>query len=161
ELLVVIVIISILIGLMLPVLSHVRETTRKTAARDTVGQLVVCWKSYLNDYRCFPDESLTEMDLLAVSILAGSNYNHKGFAYMEFTAEQMTNGLVDPWGNRYQIALDNGVSPRDDTGAYDGKVTPFGAEVRRPVLVWSKGPDKSDVDAEARKDDLRNWREGE
>ena len=54
ELLVVILIIAILIGLLFPAFSAVRESARKTQARNDMTQIIAAIKSYQVEYQKFP-----------------------------------------------------------------------------------------------------------
>jgi len=145
EMLVVILIIGILIGFLMPALTKMRQYAWRARARDSVHQVVAAWKTYLNDYRKFPDGTvIIEMDTNAVGILGtrGRKQNER-YLYMEFRTAEQTNGFRDPWGELYQVALDNGMGglERDSTGPYDGIVTPPHAPggVGKSVAVWSKG----------------------
>lgn len=54
ELLVVISIIAVLAGILLPVAGSVMETARKTAAKNTVSQIVTAVKAFQTDYGVYP-----------------------------------------------------------------------------------------------------------
>jgi len=151
ELLTVIAIIALLVGLLLPVVHRVRRYAWRARAREDVYQVVVAWKTYLNDYRRFPTEQvdIVEMDPAAIELLNFST-NIQMFI-LEFTADQTARGFRDPWDNLYQVALDRGQA-RDST-AYDGKVEPPHGEVGRSVVAWSRGPDGED----ATEDDVTSW----
>jgi len=177
ELLVVMAIISVLMGILLPVLSKVRDQAKREKARHSVVQVAAAWACYLGDYRHFPEangspvaisQSGCEMDTNAMSILAGKDgfYNDRGFIYMDFATNDLkAGGLIDPWGTRYQVSLDNGLN--GDGGpakAYDGKVyVPHDTvgdppnSVPKSAVSWSKGIDKNDNTVLRRVDDVKSW----
>ena len=158
ELLVVIAIMLLLAGILLPVLHAVRRNAARATAREDVYQLVTAWKTYLNDYRRFPEDNvdIMEMDADTIAIM-NSSTNIQAFI-MEFTNVQRTNGFRDPWGGLYQVALDRGRVPRDTGAAYDGEVTPPHGTIFRSVVAWSLGPNGRDDTESAREDDVKSWR---
>jgi len=145
ELLVTMAIIAVIAGMLLTALTKARQSAWRARARDSVYQLVVAWKSYLNDYRQFPDIAITEMNTNAVSILGTTNtvYNDR-FLYMEFTKKEWADGFRDKWDELYQVRLDTD---------YDGKVTTPHGDVGKSIVVWSKGQDKTDNTT----DDIKSW----
>jgi prepilin-type N-terminal cleavage/methylation domain-containing protein len=163
EVLVVIGIIALLAGMLLGGLNAVRRRARKANARSAVDQIATAWTAYYVDYKHFPDVGpgssfkLKEMNEDAVHILHGNydlseypNHTHyqeknpRGTAYMEFH-EAHTGGFNDPWGNMYQLALDE--------EPYDNEVNAAGESLKRNVAVWSMGPDGTSGTA----DDVRSW----
>lgn len=160
EMLAVMGIIAILAGILLPILTKVRQYSKRAVARDICYQVATAWKSYLQDYRKFPALNLTEMNQQAIDILGttGTVYN-KTQMYLEFNTNELARGgMLDPWGGRIQFALDNGIS-RGDAVPYDGKVRvgSFG-NVYDSVAVWSKG-EKNGLNGttDDESDDVRGW----
>jgi len=158
ELLAVLAIISILVGVLLPVVGRVRLQAKITATREMVYQVEAAWKQYLLEHRSFPVDdgkknSIVEMTTNVMVVL------NSGQSYMEFTAEQIgKQGLRDPWGSLIQIALDNGKGDHDSTGPYDGFVTPrLGLSLTKDVGVWSWGPDKTEALPGDTGDDIVSW----
>ncbi len=165
ELLIVMVIIGILMGMFLPALSSARRKAKEIKAKDACTQLTIAWQSYLTEYRMFPSEmdnpampvNISEMNVNAVRILKGETYNSLGgHQFMEFTTNEVYRGFMDPWGELYQVALDNGpAGGSGDAVAYDGKVTtPQDGELTRSVAAWSKGQDKLTPSD----DDVKSWK---
>ena len=160
EILAVMGIIVILAGILLPILTKVRQYSRRAVARDLCYQVATAWKSYLQDNRKFPALNLKEMNQQAIDILGttGTVYN-KTQMYLEFgTNELAQGGMLDPWGGRIQMALDNGMS-WGDAAPYDGKVRvgSYG-NVYDSVAVWSKG-EKNGLGgtADDESDDVHGW----
>ena len=160
EMLAVVAIISLIVGILLPVLSKVRLYANRTRMKDIACQIATVWENYLTDFRCFPPLNITSMDITAIQIIGTktTSYN-KVFVYLDIgTNEWAKGGIYDMWGEKFQVALDNGKSWGDPT-AYDGKVLagPHGT-VYKVVAVWSKGlrngkggqPDDKD-------DDIKSW----
>ena len=165
ELLVVIAIIAILAGMLLPALSKVRDTAKKTEAREMMHQIRTSFKQYLVDYRKFPAEAITSTDSNVLAILSGTKngpmakYSYLAHKYMDVTTNELAQGFLDPWDSPYMIAIDNGQGPHDVT-AYDRKVTAgnYGEVVDVEVVLWSKGKDRDDASAATQRDDVRTWK---
>jgi prepilin-type N-terminal cleavage/methylation domain-containing protein len=167
ELLVVIAIIAILAGMLLPALSKVRATAKKTEAREMMHQIKTSFKQYLVDYRKFPAEAIRSTDSNTLAILSGTTngpmakYSYLGHKYMDVTTNELAQGFLDPWGSPYMIAIDNGQAPHDDATAYDRKVKAgpnYGEVVGVEVVLWSKGEDGDDTPGDGQKDDVRTWK---
>ena len=163
EMLVVIAIIGILAGLLLPALAAARERGRRTKARAMCHQIETAWKAYLEDYRSFSDgardvSGTTQMDDAAVAVLAAQNdtLNPRRRHYMEFTNDEMADGVTDPWSSDgdvrlYQVRLEAGgtidsgdIPHRSDEDSSD--------DLYRVVAVWSTGRNDGNPD-----DDVRSW----
>ena len=165
EMLVVTAIIGILAGLLLPALHAARERARRAKARTMCHQIETAWKSYLEDYRTFNDgardvSGFDEMDTVSVAVLAAQNVtlNPRSRHYMEFTNDEIANGMMDPWSTqgderRYQVQLES-----DGDGAIDAGDIPHrsdensSADLFRNVAVWSTGRNVNDPN-----DDVRSW----
>ena len=145
ELLVTIAIIVILISLILVGVYRVKEHARMVATKTEIEQIETAWKAYLDDYRVFPPDAITEMDEPTVDILSGRDTanNKRSFQYLDLRPGETE--MIDAWGNVYQVRLD------DD---YDNRVSVPGVGVlNRRVAAWSYGPD-GEADTE---DDIRTW----
>ncbi|MBT3294139.1 MAG: type II secretion system protein [Verrucomicrobia bacterium] len=147
EMLVVIAIIGLLVGLLMPALAAARERARRTKARAMCVQIETGWKAYLEDHRDFDAAGINDgdMDSGMVEILNGENDFSR--RYMEFSQEEVDNGMSDPWSPEpgdwpYQVAFDTG-----------GMVDVNGENVYRVVAVWSNGRDgEAGTD-----DDVKAW----
>jgi prepilin-type N-terminal cleavage/methylation domain-containing protein len=164
ELLVVIAIIAILAGMLLPALSKVRATAKKTEAREMMHQIRTSFKQYLVDYREFPAEAIMSTDINALAILSGTTngpmakYSYLGHKYMDVTTNELVKGFLDPWNRQYMITIDNGLGR--DTSAYDHSVVArtSGEIIDAEVILWSKGADGDDAPGDGQKDDVRTWK---
>ncbi|MDP7022852.1 MAG: prepilin-type N-terminal cleavage/methylation domain-containing protein [Kiritimatiellia bacterium] len=151
EMLVVIAIIGILIGLLVPALSAARERARRTKARAVCVQIETALKGFLEDHRSFDllDGSPTELDGDMAGVLSGTNTFSR--RYMEFSADEASDGMGDPWSTEgdvhyYWVAfsIDGVVSVPGEDGDED---------VYRVVAVWSNGKDGE----EGTGDDIKTW----
>ena len=164
EVMVVVGIMALLAGMLLGGLSAAKRRARKAQAKRDIDQIVTAWNAYYTDYKHFPDSGpgnsfkLTEMDNDAIRILqgnyAGSGYiekNPRKTKYLDFhkkytESEGGGNGMRDPWGNIYRIALDE--------EPYDGIVDAAGVKgLHHSAAAWSIGPDGVDETA----DDIHSW----
>lgn len=168
EILVVIGIMTMLAALLLGGLTAAKNKAKRTEARQVVAQIVEAWNAYYIDYRHFPNNgpgksfnNLTSMNVDAVRILQG-NYEEDGSAdnkwanknprhtrYMDFhkyyTEQSGFTGFKDPWGNVYQISLDED---------YDNQVTGNnGQKLNHIAVAWSMGPDGESGTG----DDICSW----
>lgn len=175
ELLVVIAIIALIIGILIPAVNKAQKAAWRMRTRDELSQIAQAWEAYLMEKRqlpgpnalnsVVPNEDIYEMDVTAVNILRGEyNTNTYGsLSYMEFSKEDMTDGMRDYWGARYQISMDNG-GAYDDGKAYNGIVNYRDATTAdnpaKTVIVWSKGR-KNGLDnyPDDPSDDLKSWKE--
>jgi prepilin-type N-terminal cleavage/methylation domain-containing protein len=164
EIMVVVAIMALLAGMLLGGLGAAKSKAKKTEARRAVSQIATAWNTFYADYKRFPNEmpgnafDLTEMNEDAVHIMHGqydlreypshSKYKDKNprlTAYLDFH-EGHTGGYLDPWGNVYQLRLDQ--------LPYDSKVdVPGQSGLQFSVAVWSNGPDGISGTA----DDVRSW----
>jgi prepilin-type N-terminal cleavage/methylation domain-containing protein len=170
EIMVVIGIMALLASMLLGGLKAANSKEKKTEARNAVDQIVTAWKVYYADYKHFPDTGngtsykITEMGQDAIRILqgnyAGDSWNEKNprkTVYIDFhglyTDQPDFTGFLDPWGNIYQVTLDE--------VPYDGKITVTESvngsqqivEKRLIAAVWSMGPDGINGTA----DDVHSW----
>lgn len=159
ELLAVIAIISLLAGILLPVLTAVRRQAWRSRARDTAYQIMTAFEAHLIDFRehpTYPDGRPWDFLEMSADALALLNTNKM---YLEGSREERQGGILDRWGTPYQVAIDNGATEHDVSGAaYDGRVTPYEGldAVKKKVAVWSKGPDREDGYGHT-KDDITSW----
>ncbi|MBM4144630.1 MAG: hypothetical protein FJ225_13730 [Lentisphaerae bacterium] len=155
--LVVMAIIGLLAGTTLTAVSQVRHAARRAEARDYNDQIVSALKSFLADYRRFPDLTVTTLNTDLMLVLSGQNTNSntKALRYMEFSSAEWANGEVrDPWGRAYRVAIDNGRGGNDDTKGYDSIVHPQDySPVRQYAVSWSWGRDG----VNATTDDVKSW----
>lgn len=130
ELLVVIAIIAILAGLGFGAVQGALNSSKRAQARNDVNQVASAVKAYALEYGRLPES--------AEVIAALTGENPKGIVFFEAKQAKGTppkNGLsggqlLDPWGNPYEVTLD------DD---YDNKVDYQGEEFLTTVVVASQG----------------------
>lgn len=162
ELMVVIAVIAILLGLIIPTYSGIREQARKTKARTTAKYLETGFREYYNYYRKWPSADSGPLAITGTlyQIMQGNNIggmNPGERAFIEFEvirgSNAPTESACDPWkynlfGNEswqaYRVQFDQDFNNQID---YDGAI------VYRSVLVWSPGPDRADYTD----DDIRSW----
>jgi prepilin-type N-terminal cleavage/methylation domain-containing protein len=165
ELLVVIVIISVLAGLSFPVYQGIRNSAKKTQAKNDVLQIVTAVNAFYTEYGRYPIASTVTTDIAATFGQGGSDskplfeelrgktttFNTRQIVFIspaEDTNLASPKGKVgsdgqfhDPWGSAYVIRIDadydNQISP-NPYGATNGA----GPEpVREGVIAWSLGKD--------------------
>ncbi len=131
ELLVVIAIIITLAGLGFAGLQGAMESSRKAQARNDVAQVAAAVKAYQLEYGRLPEEGNV------IGELTGDN--SKKIVFIELKAAKGAppkggisgNKLLDPWGQEYQIILDDN---------YDNKMDHDGATHFTTVIVETKPP---------------------
>ena len=150
ELLVTIGVIILLASLILTGLNVARARANSLRARNDINQIVTAWNAYLSDYR-IPPSDMTETGPEFARLMRGGNPqdNPRRLTYMDFHEDSQ--GMVDPWGNRYQYAF----------AGTDGVARPPHGNIRAPVAVWSMGPDGSSEMPEDRIDDVYSWRDAD
>jgi hypothetical protein len=150
------------------------QRVEKTQAQAEVKALESALKAYLNEYRGNPT-NLTIYDRIlggqtpettatgiqveegVVRMLRGENVNGqnpRGITFMDFAdATIVSNYFVDPWNQPYKYMLDY-----DYNGITHVWFTSNSGETNlpRPVAVWSRGPDGSDMNG-FRGDDPKSW----
>ncbi len=166
ELLASVGIIIVLASMILFGLNVARQRARTLEARSMSEQIQLAWEAYLADYQEFPFEGggstlQVESDIIMQTLRTRHSddppdvseyrsYNRRGYTY--FDIHHLSEGVRDPWGNFYQIALDMNNNGRVTVPADGG-----GQEtIRQSVAVWSMGRDgESGTSA-----DIRSWRSG-
>jgi len=143
ELLVVIAIIMILAGLLFPVIRGARLQAKKVQAKALVKAMQTAIEQFRSTYAVFPVIQSASDDVrlnssqyaTLVDTLAGNNPRKIRFL------DGVTAGkFQDPWKQDLEVVLDA------DYNQVIHKTIAVGlqADVNATVLVWSKGPDKSE-----------------
>ena len=146
EMLVVIAIISILAGLVFPALGLARQNAKKSKANSECQSLKTAIIMYESEFSCWPAKASSEGSALSsgdyitmCKMLTGDNAKKMMFYEVGVGFEE-SKGILDPWGNQYQVVLDTD---------FDGKIankgdvaTIAGKELRTRVGVFSFGVDK-------------------
>ena len=168
ELLTVIAIIAVLMGLLFPAMSAVKNAAKKAQAKNDATQIVNAVKAYYSEYGKYPTrengapgdtEFNTDNDQLfnVLRGIADQGYqlqlNPRRIPFLDVPiakgkGDNQKGGLategskigkyLDPWGNEYHILIDTN---------YDNKVSnPYSdnagfGDVYSGVIVWSLGKD--------------------
>lgn len=130
ELLVVMAIIAILAAILVPLAPRLIGTAKRNKAKGEVNSIVMAVKAYQNDYARMPGSGST--DTIKILIAEDNTQNPRKTVYLETEKADPTGRFLDPWGNQYNIELD------DD---YNGKVTYNGSTYTTSAVVYSNGPD--------------------
>jgi prepilin-type N-terminal cleavage/methylation domain-containing protein len=114
ELMVVIVVISILVGLLIPAILKAKEGAREKKARTEVYELQKAWGAYVQYHQernsNYTVPSYDVMDAAATGDLGGGNAD--GIVFMEFTPDELKDGFKDPWKELYYLEF---IDPDDVT----------------------------------------------
>jgi len=79
--------------------------------------------------------------------------NTRQIRFLDAPDKFAADGFIDPWGNRFGIALDLD---------YNSQITVGSQNLDRSVAIWSFGPDKQDDDGRSSgsgNDDITSWSE--
>ncbi len=172
ELLVVISIIAILVGLLFPALSLVKNQGEKAAAFADIANVTLALNAYVADYAVYPPEDLQvdagEDNSGIISVLraregADTRLNPMKKNYLDLQrANELGDGryrkgltpdgqLVDPWTHTFGIRWDadfDGVVALPPEAVGEGEPT-----VDLDIIVWSAGKDGET----GTNDDVKNW----
>jgi prepilin-type N-terminal cleavage/methylation domain-containing protein len=164
ELLVVISIIAILAGLLFPAVQGALEAAKKTQAKNDATNIANAITAYMGEYGKLPqaDSEQGSQDNAAImDTLSGTDAtsNPRKITFLEIpNAKNGKNGRVDgtgsyldPWGEAYWVAVD--VDYSEDMPDPAGG----GANLRKTVLVWSKGNKSKKADYENPKKWIKSW----
>ena len=151
ELLIAIAIIAILSAMLMPVVSHLTTTAKKTKAKAEMQSIITAIKSYESTYGILPfsgaetvmdrsdDDDYDNMMDTLTNVPAGSN--SRSIRFLDVPDGYTTNGYLDPWGNKYFIYLDTD---------YDGEIANVGpaGNITNPaygtVFIYSTGKNGTD-----------------
>ncbi len=164
ELLTVIAIIAVLMGLLFPAIGAIRETAKKTQAKNDLLNIVNAISAYYTEYGRYPslgggggDITVTggNNDLMDVlrGVSAGDSENPRRIVFLDAPIAKEIGGegsgrfiagvgddgnFVDPWGIAYNVRYD-GDYDNEITNPYTGGAGP--ADLRKGVIAWSLGKD--------------------
>lgn len=169
ELLTVIAIIVVLMGLLFPAITAVKEQAKKTQAKNDLTQIVNAIRAFYTEYGQYPCGAQTGadandyvaaddntqnilMDVLRVPSATNGNvttYNPRQVVFVDAPVAKdpvnPKNGIggsgrwYDPWGNAYRVKIDNNYNNQ--------LLNPYSANagfatLNTGVIAWSIGKDK-------------------
>lgn len=132
EILVVIAIIAILAALLMPAITAVRNSAKKTQARGQMNAIMTAVKTYESTYGVLPIPATWAnadigtpynqlMELLTCvkvgATQTGVIKNIRNIRFLDVPNNYSTLGYVDPWSNKYLIYMDTD---------YDGAISSVG-----------------------------------
>lgn len=111
ELLAVMMIILILAGILIPVLGAAKQSAREKQAKSELRELVKAWNVYYRTYTNWPagmpQGSAVQMTSTRVADLNGTSPNNLWrIKFMDFPSTALQDGFRDPWGNLYEVTID-------------------------------------------------------
>jgi prepilin-type N-terminal cleavage/methylation domain-containing protein len=162
ELLVVIAIIAVLMGLLFPAISLVKQNAKVTKAKSEMSAIIMAIKNYESTYGILPgsDAALAGYDpwvndpdhgdyndnydilmqiLTKVDMTSGGAQNEsdagnaRKVVFLDAPSDFAAKGYVDPWGSRYVVLMDV-ITDGGSDDPYDNKIT-----VKQDVSTKQKG----------------------
>jgi len=108
------VVVAVLLAVAFPVIQMAIANAKKQQAATEVQMLMAAVKSYRSVYGKWPYQTSADVDRTFFEEEEQSNLIHvlvrnnpRGIQFLETKEESMLDGcLVDPWGNRYIVAVD-------------------------------------------------------
>lgn len=179
EMLAVCAIISILAGLVIPIVGYAKTQTKKAKAKEEMNNLRVALRMFYQEYGYWPQTtSWTEMSSMlsgninpysgAAGPSFGSTNNTRSIRFMEFKRESLSSSAEfnDPWGMPYLVLMDAGNTVGavgdaawTDATREDGQVSnPAGGNaIQTQIAIYSFGADKTDGNGADNTDDVKTW----
>lgn len=159
ELLVTVSILAILMGLIVPVFSHMKESARRAMDKVTAKNLETAFRAYLDHYKTWPSSvgagEVKIAEELYNTLRGDKNTdNPDGLTFYEFSNTNTDNQAVDSFWDPAEPDNERVYRAMFDHD-YDNKITIGGSEIYRPVIVWGPGPDG--VNDSGAKDDITSW----
>jgi len=180
EMLAVVAIVTILAGLLIPIIGNVKNQAKNAKARAEIDSLRMAMTAYYREYGSWPPTAgTTWVDLstmlngnirpydgaaAAANSWAGTN-NPRAIRFMEFKRDSVDNSgnFVDPFGTNYCIIFDNGGIAIGKAGWTDGTQedsqvpNPDAGQIQASVAIYSWGANKVDDDGVNGTDDIKSW----
>lgn len=181
EMLAVVAIISVLAGLVIPVLGYAKTQAKKARAKEEMNNIRIAMTAYYREYGYWPHGSTSWTDLstmlngnvhpytgAAAAANAWSTTNNvRAIRFLEFRRESLSAAgeFLDPWGNPYRVLLDNGAVAFADAGWTDATsgresgtvANPAGGTIQSQIAVYSIGENETDDNGVNSSDDIKSW----
>ena len=159
ELLVTVSILAILMGLIVPVFSHMKDNARRAMDKVTAKNLETAFRAYLDHYKTWPSSvgpgEVKIADALYQTLRGDKNSdNPDGITFYEFSNTNTSDKAVDSFWNPAEHDNDRVYRALFDHD-YDNKISINGKDIYRPVIVWGPGPDG--INDSGTKDDITSW----
>ncbi len=154
ELLVTVSILALLLGLIVPVFSRMRDNARIASDKVTAKNLETAFRAYLDYYKEWPAGAIGSESKIEGSLyksLTGDNPD--SIVFYEFSNTNSPSRAVDAFWDPGEP--DNERVFRAKFDKYDSKISLGGATIRRPVIVWSVGPNGKNDQGSG--DDITSW----
>ncbi|MGI6088068.1 MAG: type II secretion system protein [Kiritimatiellia bacterium] len=159
ELLVTVSILAILMGLIVPMYGNMKKNARIASDKVTAKNLETAFRAYLDHYSTWPscvNDSEKKIEGDIYKMLSGeastANPNPDKIVFYEFSNTNAGDKAVDAfWGlgendneHVFRVKFDHN---------YDNVINHKNNVIRRPVIVWSVGPDGTNDTS----DDITSW----
>jgi type II secretory pathway pseudopilin PulG len=180
EMLAVVAIVTILAGLLIPVIGNAKNQAKNAKARAEIDALRMAMTAFYREYGYWPATAGATWDDLsamlngnirpynsaavAANSWAGTN-NFRAIHFMDFNRDSVDTGgnFVDPFGTNYCIIFDNGGIAIGRGGWTDGTrednqvPNPGGGQIQGRIAIYSWGSNKIDENGATGSDDVKSW----
>ena len=165
ELVAVIAILAILVAMLLPTISKVKNYTRKVGARSEAKNIETALKQYYAEYQKWPPFIDDEYEAYAIAddlalILQGVNVTNNGIGcnpkqlqFMQFSRFDPVTNPVSPWGTKIEVRTNRYFYAKFDCENFDKTIPgtsvatiPPSGSVRAPIIVWTINADANPTD---------------
>lgn len=165
EILMVIIIIAVLMGMLFPAITGVREQAKKTQAKAEMKSLEIAIKQYESTYGVLPvasagsDVALSTAEyekLISFLSQTGTDQDQGNVRKIRMLDVDVPGEYKDPWkeehNKNYRVALD---------ANYDGEINEtviygMADNVPKSVVIWTAGPDGKDSGTDGNDDNQDN-----
>jgi len=128
ELLVVVAILTILMGLTIPMYSKYRERGKYVKAKATVKQLELAFNEYCNQMNEWPESDNGEKELKG-DVIKPLVTNTKNIVFFDFgITNNDFNQFKDPWEHYYKVKFDHD---------FNNSIEHSGSTLRKSVIVYT------------------------
>jgi prepilin-type N-terminal cleavage/methylation domain-containing protein len=151
EVLVVVMIIGMLVALLMPAASTLRQTAKRKQAATRAISLIQAIKSYRQVYGKFPGQvqDIKDQDVEPEDLIHALTNNPRGTYFLEFADNELDSdgALLDPWEMRFVVSMDENGDKSTDLKATSSGIS-FSTNVPgESICVMSWGGKPSDKKA--------------